>query len=159
MSDLTREQMLTHSTRQDFLRMSDDTFCANFESIVRGFGDMKKRGAKKSPSNELTDAVIKYWKLKGGAARRVNTSGQYDEASGQWRPSGMKKGFEDISCILPPNGRTVAIEIKIGRDKLSTHQEARQAEVEKCGGVYLVAKNFDEIKIQIDTLFGEVIKF
>jgi hypothetical protein len=148
---LTREEMLSHPVRSKYPNMAADVFCENFDSILRGFGSMKK-GKKKSPSNELTSAVINYVKLKGGVARRVNTSGQFDESTGKWRPSGMRRGFEDVSCVLSPNGKYLAVEIKIGKDKLSEYQIERQQELERVGAVYYVAKNFDDFKLFFDKL-------
>jgi len=127
------------------------------------FGSMKSRGKKQSPSNALTDAVINYVRLNGGAARRVNTQGTYVEAkynergvqlkgTGAYRKSGMKRGFEDVSCIIPPHGKYLAVEVKIGADKLRDEQIERKAEVEKCGGLYFVAKDFDSFKLFYDNL-------
>jgi hypothetical protein len=100
-----------------------------------------------SPSNKLTSDIIEYIRLLGGYARRVNVQGTYDAAKGAYRKSGMKKGFEDIDVIMPINingikvGLKCAIEVKIGRDKQSPEQIARQQEINSCGGIYLVAKD------------------
>lgn len=115
------------------------------------FGEnvMKRRKKKQSPSNALTDAVIKYIKANGGAARRVNSQGQWDESLGKFRPSGMLKGFEDIDAIKPIDvcgfkvGLKVAIEVKTGKDKLSEHQIKRKQEVEKCHAIYYECKDID----------------
>lgn len=117
---------------------------------------MKPRGKKKSKSNELTDSIIDYVHLNRGAARRVNTQGQYDPTMQKWRTSGMKRGFEDIDAIMPIKinhamaenlsttvGVKVAIEVKIGKDKLSDYQKKRRDEVTKAGGLYMVAKDID----------------
>jgi len=112
---------------------------------------MLKRGKKKSRSSELESGIIKWVKLQGGAARRVNTQGQYDEKRQMWRPSGMKRGFEDVDATMkiPVIGKgyigiKIAIEVKIGRDKMSEYQVARQKEVADAGGYYIVAKDMDQ---------------
>ena len=40
-------------------------------------------------------------------------------------------------------GRSVKIEVKIGKDKQSDAQKAYQADVEKAMGIYYIAKDFD----------------
>lgn len=149
-----------HPLRHLFPSWSDEQFELSRETIERGFGDLKaKRGRKKSLTSSLTDAVIKYVKLKGGAARRVNTQGQWVDAryengvlvkgTGMWRKSGMKKGFEDISCIIPVNingvriGRYLAVEVKVGHDKMSPEQIKRKEEVEKAGGLYYECRDIE----------------
>lgn len=119
---------------------------------LMAFGpDVLKRGKKKqSPANKLTDDIIKYIKLNKGVARRVNSQGQWDAVKQMWRPSGMKRGFEDIDAIMKVPikntsiGIKVAIEIKIGKDKMSEYQEQRMNEVQSCGGLYIIAKTFDQ---------------
>lgn len=115
--------------------------------------EILKRGKKKkSPANQLTTDIIKWVVLTGGAARRVNSQGQYDEATGRWRSSGMRRGFEDIDCCMPISlhhnkyGIKVAVEVKIGKDKLSEYQIARKEELFRAGGYYIVASSFDQFK-------------
>lgn len=140
----------------------ESRFATDSDRVKAYFIDTRKE-KKQSPSNSLTDAIITYVKLNKSSARRVNTTGTYVEAkfnergvqlkgTGAYRKSGMKKGFEDISCIVAPTGRYLAVEVKIGADKLRDEQIERKAEVERCGGLYFVAKNFDDFKIYFDKL-------
>ena len=121
------------------------------------FGKPIKR-KKQSPANALTDAVMQYMKLLGCAVARINTTGIYDEAKGRYRTSGATKGVEDVTCTMPvfvqghKIGVTVAVEVKIGRDKMSEDQEKRKDRLEKAGGHYIVAKTFDQFKEDIDEL-------
>jgi hypothetical protein len=110
-----------------------------------------KRGAKQKPSAALTDAVIKYFKLCGGEAYRINTVGVYDEKMGGLRSSGMKKGLPDVIGIY--KGRFIGVEIKIGKDRQSEDQKNREQEIYLAGGVYLIAKTFDQIKPLLDEIF------
>jgi len=134
--------------------LSQSRFATDEERRAAYFGANLRIGKKKSPSNSLTQAVIDYVKLNGGIARRVNTQGTYVEAqynergvqvkgTGAYRKSGMKRGFEDVSCIIPPHGKYLAVEIKIERDKLSPEQIERKAEVERVGGIYYEAKDIN----------------
>lgn len=127
----------------------------------KAFGNLDKRKKKQSPANALTDAVIRYLSTYGCATARINTTGIYDENLGRYRFSGSTKGVEDISCILPViiNGRkfgiAIAVEIKIGKDRLSDDQKLRRDKVEAAGGHYIVAKTFDEFKETIDSIIDE----
>jgi len=106
-----------------------------------------KRKKKQSPTNELTDLVIKHIKSMGGVAYRINSTGNYNNSLGKWIMSGMKKGLPDIIGIL--HGRFIGIEIKIGRDKQSCDQKQRQTEIEQAGRIYLLAKNLEQLKEDI----------
>jgi hypothetical protein len=123
------------------------------------FGSLSsKKSKKQSPANKLTDAIMSYVKLQKCAAARINTTGIYDESIGKYRFSGSTKGVEDISCVLPINinnhkiGIAIAIEIKIGKDRMSEHQKQRQENVVSAGGHYIVAKTFDDFKIEFDNI-------
>jgi len=123
---------------------------------------LAKGRKKQSPSNELTDYIIKKAKELGGTARRVNTQGQYDQSTGKWRTSGMRKGFEDVDICLPVRAITkqgpfklgikVGVEVKIGNDKLSEHQVTRLNELKDAGGYYLIASNKEQISMDLDNL-------
>lgn len=117
---------------------------------------------KKSASNELTDFVIKKIKEMGGTARRVNTQGQYDQETGRYRTSGMRRGFEDVDACLPVMAKSrdgrlkigvkVGIEIKIGKDSLNEFQVKRMEELKAAGGYYLIASDKDRFASDIDML-------
>ena len=124
-----------------------------------------------SPANRLTALIISHVTKSGGAARRVNVQGRYKEGEvtqdvvgrtrltkGQWIPSGMRKGYEDVDAIKPLQvngylvGVKVAIEIKIGKDDLSKEQKERRAEVLAAGGFYIVAREFEQFKADWDAI-------
>jgi len=50
------------------------------------------------------------------------------------------KGTADISATI--KGRSVKIEVKIGKDRQSEAQKQYQAKVEQSGGIYFIAKDF-----------------
>lgn len=127
------------------------------------FSRPAKKG-KQSPANALTDAICKYVRSLGGAAARINVMGIYDEKMGKFRPSGSTRGVEDVDCVKPIYVRTltsdqpikvglkVAVEVKIGKDRQSDDQKKRQAAVEASGGVYIIAKTFDQFKEAWDNI-------
>jgi hypothetical protein len=80
-------------------------------------------------ANGLTQAVIAWIEAHGQRAIRVSSAGRYIDKSfeftdtvgfrrrvnsGQWVPGTTKVGAADISCTI--YGKSVEIEIKIGRD-------------------------------------------
>ena len=107
-------------------------------------------------ANGLTKCIITWIKVTGGQAERINTTGRpidrrttYTDCLGhkrqigtiEWIPGTGTKGSADISATI--NGRSVKIEVKIGKDRQSKHQIQYQASVEKAGGVYIIARTFE----------------
>ena len=108
-------------------------------------------------ANGCTRCIIDYIIYKGGQAERINTMGipidnrkQMTDITGRtrtigsltWRPSGSTIGSADISATI--NGRSVKIEVKIGKDRQSAAQRQYQAAIEQAGGLYYVARNFTD---------------
>jgi hypothetical protein len=93
-------------------------------------------------ANGLTKAVLQFLALKGHYASRIQSQGQYNEKLGRWTSSTVRRGIGDIMAVI--NGRSIMIEIKVGRDIQSEHQKKTQGEVEASGGVYLIVRSFSE---------------
>ena len=108
-------------------------------------------------ANGCTRCIIAYLKYKGWQAERINTTGipidsrrQVTDITGRtrnigsltWRPSGSTVGSADISATI--NGRSVKIEVKIGKDRQSEAQRRYQQAIEQAGGLYYIARNFTE---------------
>lgn len=104
---------------------------------------------KDTTANELTKAITTFIRLTGNYADRINNTGIYDARKGKWRKGGTRKGISDIiaSKLIEHEGRkfsvNVAIEVKVGKDKLSEYQERIRDEVTAAGGYYIVARNWD----------------
>ena len=124
---------------------------------VRKLEQVTGRTHRDDTANGLTRCIIDYLKYKGGQAERINTTGipldtrqTYTDICGHrrtigsltWRPSGSTVGSADISATI--NGRSVKIEVKIGRDRQSDAQRRYQTQVEQAGGYYYIARNFTE---------------
>lgn len=103
----------------------------------------------------LTRCIIDYLKYRGWQAERINTMGipidhrrQVTDTLGhnrtigsvQWRRGGGTVGSADISATI--NGRSVKIEVKIGKDRQSEAQRKYQQQVEQAGGLYYLAHDF-----------------
>ncbi len=119
-------------------------------------------------ANGLTRCIIAYLKYRGWQAERINTTGipidsrrQVTDITGRtrsigsltWRPSGSTAGSADISATI--NGRSVKIEVKIGKDRQSEAQKAYQREVEAAGGLYYIARDFTSFVKWYSTIIKE----
>ena len=93
-------------------------------------------------ANGLTKCIETFIRLEQGYADRVNNMGVMRD--GKWTTSGTRKGIPDIFAAKHPTGRMVGIEVKIGKDRQSDDQKKRQEEIEQSGGVYIIAKTFEQ---------------
>lgn len=108
-------------------------------------------------ANGLTKCIIDYIRFTGGQAERISTTGRpidrrttYTDVIGrtrvvgsiEWIPGTSTNGSADISATIC--GKSVKIEVKIGRDRLSEAQKQYQRDIEAAGGMYFIAKDFSE---------------
>ena len=106
-------------------------------------------------ANSLTKCIVNFLNLSGCQAERISTTGRWIDESftytnimGQTRKAGSgryikgsgTKGSADISAII--NGKSVKIEVKYGKDRQSDDQKKYQENIERAGGVYIIAKDF-----------------
>ncbi len=97
-------------------------------------------------ANGLTTAIVDFIRLTGGYADRINNTGIM--RNGKWTRSGTRKGIADIMAGKPIQvgdrtiSATVAIEVKIGKDRQSDDQKKVQQELENSGGFYIIARNW-----------------
>ena len=107
-----------------------------------------------TPANKLTKQIILYITLIGGRAERVRSEGRYlvgktytnvlgqkMSTNGSYIPSTSRKGTADISALC--QGKSFAIEIKIGKDRMSDAQINYKIATERSGGYYLLARDFE----------------
>lgn len=107
-------------------------------------------------ANGLTRCIIDYVRFIGGQAERISVMGKkvvtehtYQDPLGnkrkvsgeRWIKGNMQPGSADISTTI--KGRSVKVEVKIGRDRQSKEQRLYQQQIEKAGGVYIIAKDFE----------------
>ena len=83
-------------------------------------------------ANGLTNFICNYLNWSGHRATRINVSGR--KVKDKWIRSTTRKGTADISATIA--GKSVMIEIKIGRDKPSLEQLAEQIKERNAGGIY-----------------------
>lgn len=122
-------------------------------------------------ANGLTKCIIDYIRLNGGQAERVNTMGipkdtrqtvtdvlgrTYTIGGINWRPGGSTNGSADISATI--EGRSVKIEVKIGRDEQSEAQKEYQRRIEAAGGLYYIAHDFTDFYSWYSQTFKEGVR-
>jgi len=96
-----------------------------------------------SASAALTNQIIGFIFQQGGYAWRNNSVGIWDAKKGAYR-AGAKKGVSDILACW--RGYLIAIEVKIGRDRLRPEQEGFLLNINHVGGRAFVAKDFETFK-------------
>jgi hypothetical protein len=101
---------------------------------------------RKSKETEIQAAICEYLGLKGYLFSRTNNSPIYDKTRGEFRalPKYTRRGWPDI-CLID-HGRFVGIEVKAEKGRLSPEQEELGSEIEKHGGVYIVARSIDDVQ-------------
>jgi hypothetical protein len=129
------------------------------DQFNRAFKSLCKFPAIRSAA-QLEKVIVKYLLALGHSASKVSTQGTWVKGkkgvgmasslgkaesfdTGRYIPGGGRKGASDISSTI--YGITVEIEVKFSKgDRLSKEQIAYGAEIQKAGGFFMVAKNFDD---------------
>jgi hypothetical protein len=93
-------------------------------------------------SNGLTKCIIDFITHLGGYANRISTTGTMRKINGQvkWTAGNSNKGAPDVRAIF--QGRSMDIEIKIAKDRLSEAQVRELKRIKEAGGLAFVAKDF-----------------
>ena len=101
----------------------------------------------------------------GYQAERISNTGRYVDnkktfkniqgqqiqiGSGQYIPGTGTKGTADISATI--KGKSVKIEVKYGKDRQSEAQKDYQSNIERSGGIYYIAKDFETFYNFFNTL-------
>jgi hypothetical protein len=105
-------------------------------------------------SSGLQLAIIKFILWEGFNADRTGTEGRMikDKAGNYKRiHSSNRKGTSDISATI--KGRSIKLEVKVGRDKPSADQLREQARERQAGGIYEFVYTFEEFI----TLYDQII--
>ena len=98
---------------------------------------------KDTTANDLTKTIIwDMYHVRGGVAYRINNGAVYDQKRKIYRKGVQRKGIPDIIGII--DGRFYGIEVKIGKDRQSADQKEIQREILEAGGVYFIAKSYDD---------------
>lgn len=99
---------------------------------------------KTSSANKLTNEIIDFIYRAGGYAWKQSSVGVFDSKQAIFRAS-AKKGVSDILACF--KGQLIAVEIKIGKDRLSPEQEGFLMNVSAAGGSTFIASDFAGFEI------------
>lgn len=151
--DTKKHQYIKSLAVKELERLADNAAKAKYPAVPY----LVPRKFRDDSANGLTKCIISFLRLKGYQAERINSTGRivdkrksYTDVTGRRRTIGNyvwvygtgTKGTSDISATV--SGRSVKIEVKIGRDRQSDAQRRYQEQVEKAGGLYFIAKNFEQ---------------
>lgn len=117
-------------------------------------------------ANGLTKCIITLVEMLGGQAERINSTGRVimqhrsvllggrlvDTAEAKYIPTAGCKGTADISATI--QGRSVKIEVKVGRDRQRPEQREYQQRIEQAGGLYVIAKDLQGFADWCSSVFG-----
>lgn len=124
-----------------------------YPASSKDFGTLPVKFPKVETSNGLTNFVMNFIKWNGWRSTRINVSGRLIEqpekqesgvilGTKKWMHSMTRKGTADISATI--KGRSVMIEIKVGKDKPREHQLLEQERERAAGGIYEFVYTPDE---------------
>lgn len=95
-------------------------------------------------ANQLAAYAVKVFTQSGWMCWRQNNVAVCDR--GQFRRFVGLKGVSDVIGFHANTGRFLAVEIKVGRDRLSPEQEHFLQTVERAGGLGLIVRHADDLK-------------
>ncbi|MCB0739356.1 MAG: hypothetical protein KDC92_17750 [Bacteroidetes bacterium] len=106
-----------------------------------------KRIYRDDSTNNLTKCIVDWICLNGYQAERINSTGRRFIVNGaeRWIKGSGTIGTADISATI--RGRSVKIEVKCkatGDKYQSKHQKQYQQQIEQAGGVYIIARDFNQ---------------
>jgi hypothetical protein len=108
-------------------------------------------------ANGLTRLIIDWVNMSGYHAERINTMGRVIDkrknvtdvvgrqktiGSMTYIPTSGQRGSADISATIA--GVSLKVEVKIGKDRQSSHQKVYQQQIERSGGVYIIVRSMED---------------
>ena len=103
---------------------------------------------------QLVYVIIEYLRLSGHFVWRNNSGymfADYTDKSGTTRKRGIKIGMKGSSDIIGvhKDGRFIAIECKIGKNKTTPAQDYFLEEIKRHGGIALIAYDLDDVEREL----------
>jgi hypothetical protein len=101
-------------------------------------------------ANGLTKCIILWFGLQGHSVTRFDSTGSYRADLGRFVPSKQKPGHPDVlACVRRQFvnqfvGQYVAVEVKVGKDRLSADQRECIASLTASGAKVLVCSSFQQ---------------
>lgn len=96
-----------------------------------------------SAATTLTNQIIDQIYRSHGYAWRASSVGVFDSSQQRFRAS-AKKGVADVLACF--QGRLIAVEVKIGKDRLSPEQTGFMENIQATGGHTFVAKDIESFR-------------
>jgi hypothetical protein len=93
-------------------------------------------------ASNLTKCICAFLRLNGAFVSRLNNTGIYDKRLNRYRPGTNRRGLPDVLATY--KGKSIFVEVKHARDKMSEHQERVRHEQEQSGGLWFTAHDFTE---------------
>jgi hypothetical protein len=97
---------------------------------------------RETPEGLVKSAILDYLQIRGFFAWN-NPTGAMEVRPGQWMRFGKVGSADILGCL--PGGRFLAIECKAENGRLSGAQRDFLHEVERLGGLAIVARSFQEV--------------
>ena len=95
-------------------------------------------------SDEMTASILGYLRAKGYVAWALDDRGRYNPKTGKWYPHPNNRvGVPDILGYRKSDARFIGVEVKAGRDSLSSFQIDFLNELKEHGGLPFVAYRFE----------------
>lgn len=95
-------------------------------------------------ADEITAYILGYLRSKGYVAWAQDNRGRYNPKTGKWYPHPNNRvGVPDILGYRKSDARFIGVEVKAGRDSLSSFQIDFLNELKKHGGLPFVAYSYE----------------
>lgn len=122
-----------------------------------------------STANGLTKCIVVWLQCNGWQAERISNTGRYIDnskivdnimghkkkiGSGKFIPGSGTNGTADISATI--KGRSVKLEVKIGKDRQSDVQKEYQDNIIKAGGIYEIITDFDQFMMWYKSFIEQI---
>ena len=91
---------------------------------------------------DLQKQILDYLRLRGVFCWKNHSTGIYKQSTGSYIPVGMK-GVSDILAIR--NGKLIAIEVKVGKNKPSNVQLEFIEKINENGGIAFLAYSLNDV--------------
>lgn len=106
---------------------------------------LKKNKSLSMTANQATRQILDYLNMSGFYAWRNNNNAVYDQKKQAFRSGSVEKGVADIMGYSKTDGRIIAIEVKVGKDKPSPEQRRFIDGIVKAGGFACFASTAGDV--------------
>jgi hypothetical protein len=106
-----------------------------------------KRAKQVIPEKYIENQIMSYLLGNGVFVWKNENGGVFDPNRGKFRAFGKYrlKGLPDIQGVLPPNGRTLAIEVKTQTGRVSPEQKLVVEKMTKLGAIAFIARSLEDV--------------